>query len=116
VFDITQSRGGPWNIRVHPYRIYAEHDAPGKPTPEGLHRDGVDFIVTLFIRRQNVFGGRSEVTDTTGELMFAHTLDTPLDLLVADDAATLHQVTPIERVIANQIAYRDVLVIAYTRI
>jgi hypothetical protein len=115
VFDVAQSRSGSWNIRVHPYRVYAEAGMSGKPTPEGLHRDGVDFIVTLFVRRQNVFGGRSDVTDAAGDLVFAHTLDTPMDLLVADDVATMHQVTPIERVDANQKGFRDVLVIAYTR-
>ncbi|WP_313058677.1 2OG-Fe dioxygenase family protein, partial [Agrobacterium cavarae] len=43
-----------WNVKLHPYRIVALDGASGEPAPEGLHQDGVDFIVSYMIRRVNV--------------------------------------------------------------
>lgn len=105
-----------WNIRLHPYRIIAADGTPGCPTPEGLHRDGVDFIVTLLVKRNNVTGGQTTVTDTCENVLFTKTLADPMDILVADDAMTMHGVTVVEKNVPGGDAYRDVLVIAYTRI
>src|SRR5512146_1605889 len=33
-----------WRVEVHQFRIEARADAPGQPTPEGMHRDGVDYV------------------------------------------------------------------------
>ena len=115
VFDQAQGWSGPWNIRLHPYRIRADGATPGLPTPEGLHRDGVDFIVTLLVARRNVEGGETTVTDADGQLLHRHTLTHPLDLLLADDARTMHAVSPVLRREPEQEAWRDVLVVAYTR-
>src|SRR6185437_6520040 len=32
-----------WHIEVHQFRIEARRGEDGKPTPEGMHRDGVDY-------------------------------------------------------------------------
>ncbi len=34
--------GADWHIEVHQFRIEARAEAAGLPTPEGVHRDGVD--------------------------------------------------------------------------
>jgi hypothetical protein len=46
-----------WNIKLHPYRIVATEGA-GEPSPEGLHRDGVDYICSFMVRKCNVAGGK----------------------------------------------------------
>src|SRR4051794_27598989 len=33
---------GEWHVEVHQFRIEARRSEAGRPTPEGLHRDGVD--------------------------------------------------------------------------
>ena len=33
-----------WQIEVHQFRIEAQPGGEGLPTPEGMHRDGVDFV------------------------------------------------------------------------
>jgi hypothetical protein len=116
VFWAVLGSSAPWNIRLHPYRIVAGSGTPGKPTPEGLHRDGVDFIVTLMVKRQNVQGGQTVITDQRGDVLMSRALLEPLDIVVADDAATMHSVTAIGRDDAESDAFRDVLVVAYTAI
>ena len=38
-----------WHIEVHQFRIEAKPGQAGKPTPEGMHRDGVDYVLVLLI-------------------------------------------------------------------
>ena len=115
VFEAADGASGRWDIRLHPYRIVARPGVPGSPTPEGLHRDGVHYIVTLMVKRQNVTGGETMITDRRGAVVEQVTLSEPMDLVVANDIATMHAVTQIEPAIASEPATRDVLVIAYTR-
>lgn len=115
VFDAVQGYSSKWNIRLHPYRIRASPQHPGMPTPEGLHRDGVDFIVTMMIKRHNVAGGETSITDSNGRLLCRYTLMQPQDLILIDDTMTMHSVTPVRPLEPGELAFRDVLVIAYTR-
>ncbi|MFE6053967.1 2OG-Fe dioxygenase family protein [Kitasatospora sp. NPDC056446] len=102
-----------WNIKLHPYRITAGEEV-GHPAPEGRHRDGVTFITSLLIGRDNVEGGESAVYTDAGEHLLTTTLARPGDLLLGDDRRTLHSVTPVHPVDRSAAAHRDVLVIAYT--
>ena len=38
-----------WHIECHQFRIEARQDAAGQPTPEGVHRDGVDCVLVLMV-------------------------------------------------------------------
>jgi hypothetical protein len=113
-----QCEGSPqhWNIRLHPYRIIANHSASGHPTPEGLHRDGVDYIVSMMVSRHNVAGGESTITDNQEMVLWQRTLLKPLDIMIGQDAATMHAVTPVTPVDPDAPAWRDVLVVAFTRV
>lgn len=115
---VDRAAGGrtDWNIRLHPYRILAREGAPGQPTPEGLHRDGVDYIVSMLVARRNVNGGRTTVTDTRGAPLSTLTLQGAMSTLIADDAKTMHEVTAIEPQVRGKPAWRDVLVVAFTRL
>jgi hypothetical protein len=104
-----------WNIRLHPYRIRADLGSAGLPTPEGLHRDGVDYIVTMMVGRHHVEGGITQITDADGHPLWERELWEPMELLIADDHATRHAVTPVRPTVLQGAAHRDVLVIAYTR-
>jgi hypothetical protein len=101
-----------WLIKLHPVRIIAG-SVMGQPAPEGLHRDGVTFVGSLLIDRLNITGGQSSVYTADGELLRTVTLSQRGDLLIGDDQRTLHEVTPIHAVDADQSAHRDVLVLNY---
>jgi hypothetical protein len=115
VFDAIECATQRWTVRLHPYRIRADMGTPGLPTPEGLHRDGVDHIVTMMVRRRNVEGGATLVTDEARRRLWEHTLGEPMDLHLADDLRTMHAVTPIVCATPRLQAFRDVLVVAFSR-
>ena len=105
--------GGRWFIELHQFRIEAEAGLPGYPTPEGVHHDGVDFVLISMIRRTNLAGGETLVTDGRGEELARFTLDGLLDTAFLDDDRTMHGVTPIEPTDPRQPSRRDVLVITW---
>ncbi|KUF15171.1 hypothetical protein AT728_27380 [Streptomyces silvensis] len=99
-----------WDVKVHPFRVVAETGSEGQPTPEGRHRDGVTLVTSLLIDRVNATGGESTVYAPDGTELTSTTLDTPGTLLLNDDRATLHGVSPIHPLDAARPARRDVLV------
>jgi hypothetical protein len=103
-----------WEIMLHQNRIVGRTGEPGQPAPEGPHHDGVTFIATMLVSRVNVSGGQSMIHAADGEVVFAHTLSEPGDLLVGDDVRTLHSVTPLIPADPEQAGHRDVLVIGFT--
>ena len=100
-----------WHIECHQFRIEARRDAPGQPTPEGVHRDGVDYVLVLLIHRTNITSGTTTMHDLAGGQLGSFTLSAPLDAALVDDARVKHGVTPVEPLDAAQPAYRDVLVV-----
>ncbi|ACA20401.1 conserved hypothetical protein [Methylobacterium sp. 4-46] len=106
-----------WNVKLHPYRIVARDGARGEPAPEGLHKDGVDFIVSYMIRRVNVVGGISTITDDDRSLIGDVELGHPHDFVVGNDRVTYHGVSSVHVEDPRKaFAFRDVLVIAFERI
>ncbi|AIW16905.1 2OG-Fe dioxygenase family protein [Vibrio tubiashii] len=115
VYDLAEEQATDWNIRLHPYRIIADEAEQGEPTPEGLHRDGVTYIASLMINKINVSGGETTITDDKGNTLESLTLDKTFDVVLANDEKTMHEVTAITPNSLDKYAYRDVLVIAFTK-
>ena len=87
----------------------------GKPTPEGLHRDGVDYVLVLLVNRRNIASGTTTVHDLDKRTLGSFTLTDPLDAALVDDARCYHGVTPVEPENPAQPAYRDVLVVTFRK-
>ena len=104
-----------WHIEVHQFRIEAHSGLPGRPTPEGIHRDGVDHVLVLLVNRRNIASGITSVHDLTGHLLGHFTLTQPFDAALVDDARVMHGVTPVEPVDPDQPGYRDVLVVTFRK-
>jgi hypothetical protein len=104
-----------WHVELHQFRIEARAGEAGQPTPEGVHRDGVDYVLVLLIDRQNIASGTTTVHRLSGEELGAFTLTEPLDAALLDDSKVAHGVTPIEPVDPASPAYRDVLVVTWRR-
>ena len=96
---------------MHQFRILARPDAPGMPTPEGQHRDGVDWVLVMLVRRRNVASGVTSICTLDHRPLGAFTLTDPMDAVFVDDRRILHGVTPITPIDPTQPAYRDVLVV-----
>lgn len=105
-----------WNLEVHQFRIEARPDSQGLPTPEGLHRDGVDHVLVLLVRRHNIVSGTTSIHALDGTELGSFTLAQPFDAALVDDARVFHGVTPVEPQDPAQPAFRDVLVVTYRRV
>lgn len=106
-----------WNIKLHPYRILARQGMSGEPAPEGLHQDGVDYIVSYLINRVNVVGGISTITDLEKDFIGDVEMNLPNDFVIGNDRETYHGVSSVKvEDLKKPFAYRDVLVIAFEKI
>jgi hypothetical protein len=99
-----------WFIEAHQFRIDTAGGI-GRPTPEGAHRDGVDFVALMLIRRRNVRGGETRVFDANGPSGVRFTMEEPWSLLLMDDARVIHETTPIQP--DGEGGVRDTLVLTY---
>ena len=104
-----------WHVEVHQFRIEARSGETGQPTPEGMHRDGVDYVLVLLVNRRNIASGVTSVHDLAGADAGQFTLTEPLDAALVDDARVMHGVTPVEPLDPAQPGYRDVLVVTFRR-
>jgi hypothetical protein len=104
-----------WHVEVHQFRIEARSGEAGQPTPEGLHRDGVDWVLVMLVRRQNVASGETSIHDLRQSLLGSFTLAAPLESALVDDDRVYHGVTPVTPIDASAPAYRDVLVATFRR-
>jgi len=104
-----------WHVEAHQFRIDTEGGI-GRPTPEGAHRDGVDFVAVLLIDRQGIKGGETRVFDAAGPNGQRFTLLEPWSMLLLDDARVIHETTPIQPLAndaADPVGFRDTLVLTY---
>jgi len=104
-----------WHIEAHQFRIEAKTGEQGKPTPEGLHRDGVDWVLVLLVNRRNIQSGTTTIHDLDKRTLGSFTLTDPLDSALVDDARCYHGVTPVEPENPALPAYRDVLVVTFKK-
>lgn len=104
-----------WHVELHQFRIEAGEGQMGLPTPEGLHRDGVDWVMMLLVRRDNIAGGTTSIHDPAGRELGSFTLTAPLDAMIVDDSKVCHAVTPVELIDASRPGRRDVLVVTFRR-
>jgi hypothetical protein len=104
-----------WHIELHQFRIEARPGEAGQPTPEGMHRDGVDWVLVLMVRRENVKSGETTIYDLAKRPLGSFTLTQPLDAALVDDSRVYHGVTAVEPLDPVCPAYRDVLVVTFRR-
>ncbi len=104
-----------WHVEVHQFRIEARTGEAGRPTPEGMHRDGVDYVLVLLVSRLNIASGVTSVHDLTGRELGHFTLSRPFDAALVDDAQVMHGVTPVEPLDPAETGHRDVLVVTFRR-
>ncbi|MEQ1512312.1 MAG: 2OG-Fe dioxygenase family protein [Lysobacteraceae bacterium] len=101
-----------WYVEAHQFRIDTT-DGIGRPTPEGAHRDGVDFVAVFLVDRHAIRGGETRVFDAVGPDGQRFTLTEPWSLLLLDDTRMIHETTPIQPQPGAAGGHRDTLVLTY---
>ena len=85
----------------------------GQPTPEGMHRDGVDYVLVLLIGRRNIRSGVTSIHDAgradAGQLH----ADRAVDAALVDDGRVMHGVTPVEPMDPARAGVPRVLVVTF---
>ncbi|MFF7994638.1 2OG-Fe dioxygenase family protein [Kitasatospora xanthocidica] len=81
-----------WAVQAHCVRIVASEDETGKPTPEGVHRDGCAFISLHMVDHRNIEGGLTSVYTPEGERIAEKLFTTRLDSLYGEDVRIRHGV------------------------
>ncbi len=102
-----------WYIEAHQFRIDTANGI-GRPTPEGAHRDGVDFVAIVLMRRDALRGGETRVFPADGAgggVRF--TLQHAGETLLLDDTRVIHETTPIQPIEPSLRGVRDTLVLTY---
>lgn len=99
-----------WYIEAHQFRIDTA-EGIGRPTPEGAHRDGVDFVAVILVNRSDVSGGETRVFDAQGPAGVRFTMAEPWTALLLNDAQVVHETTPIQK--AGARGLRDTLVLTF---
>jgi hypothetical protein len=99
-----------WYIEAHQFRIDTA-EGIGRPTPEGAHRDGVDFVAVILVQRRDVRGGETRVFEARGNAGVRFTMSAPWTALLLDDERVIHETTPIQPDAAAGV--RDTLVLTY---
>ena len=104
----------PWFVEAHQFRIDTASGI-GRPTPEGAHRDGVNFVFVVMVARLGVKGGESRVFEIDGPAGQRFTMSEPWALLLLDDERVIHESTPIQPINpeGSDTGYRDTLVLTY---
>jgi hypothetical protein len=109
----SAARGGvasPWYVEAHQFRIDTT-DGIGRPTPEGAHRDGVDFVAVILIARDQIKGGETRIFEADGPNGKRFTMAEPWTMLLLDDATVIHESTPVQPL--GRHGHRDTLVLTW---
>lgn len=97
-----------WFTEAHQFRIDTT-DGIGRPTPEGAHRDGVNWVAVFLVGRHGIKGGETRVFDMDSPRGQRFTLTEPWSVLLLDDSRVIHETTPIQP--EQEGGWRDTLVV-----
>ena len=95
-------------LSVHQIRQICYPYIDSHNSPEGIHKDGSDFLITAYvINRSNIIGGESMIYNDDKKLINKKILYSDNGIF-QDDKNLYHYVTPIQS-IDNYIGFRDIL-------
>ncbi len=81
-------------IGVHQVRITCTLKNLGNPAPEGIHKDGVNFLGFFVVSRNNIKGGTTHLYTAKEEKPVFSKVLNPGDLLLVNDRQFYHFTTP----------------------
>ena len=100
---------GDWEVHAHLIRVKADKEEQGQPTPEGVHRDGAEFVTVHLAELVNAGGGDVSIYDDDRNLLTAFRLEQVMDSYLFHDADLWHAAEPIRPVDPSHGAIRSIL-------
>ncbi|MBA3710655.1 MAG: 2OG-Fe dioxygenase family protein [Planctomycetes bacterium] len=95
---------------VHQIRILCAPEFSGDPAPEGIHKDGFDYVGIFCVERHDVVGANTHLYRAKDQPpIFSRELQ-PGEVVFTDDRAIFHYTDPV-RPSADHPGHRDVFVI-----
>tara|TARA_B100000035_G_scaffold310640_1_gene318806 strand:- start:2696 stop:4639 length:1944 start_codon:yes stop_codon:yes gene_type:complete len=99
-------------IQVHQIRVYTESEDEIDLVPEGIHKDGYNFIAMCCVTRRNISGAISHIYDESKTIVHSVQLQEG-EMLVLNDHKMFHSVSPIKLNKTSKkvkTGYRDIFV------
>ena len=97
------------NISIHQVRQICYPGIISENSPEGIHQDGADYIVSaLVINSENIKGGISEIYDLNKNIIDSVILKDK-ELIFQNDKILYHHITPIECFYNDYLGFRDII-------
>lgn len=97
-------------IGVHQIRTTCSPKNFGNPAPEGIHRDGTDYIGIFSVARRNIEGGETHLYTAKKEKPVFSKVLHPGELILVNDNEFFHFTTPIQPASEGE-GTRDVFVL-----
>ena len=96
------------NISIHQVRLLSYPGYKSDNSPENIHQDGVDYIVSaLVLNKKNIKGGKSIIYNENKQEMYNTYIDEN-EFIFQNDSDLWHDITKIESD-GNYVGYRDIL-------
>ena len=97
------------DISLHQVRQICYPGIESHNSPEGIHQDGADYIISaLVMNYKNIVGGESIIYDENKEEIYRRTLNKDQGIF-QEDRKLWHYVTPIQCSSNNLLGYRDII-------
>lgn len=106
-------RSQPWQVDIHLIRVVADATGAGHPTPEGIHKDGAEFVTVHLVELDNAAGGDVTIYDNDKQPITRFRLDNLLDSYLFEDPRVWHAAEPITPIDRSQPAVRSILTFDY---
>jgi hypothetical protein len=106
-------RSQPWQVDIHQIRVVADATGAGHPTPEGIHKDGAEFVTVHLVEFENATGAEVTIYDNDKTPVQRFQLANLLDSYLFEDPRVWHAASPITPVDPQQAAVRSILTFDY---
>ena len=111
VLKMQKMTGWKGDFDVHQIRITATDGKAAEPAPEGIHRDGYEFIVPFMVNFQNVKGGEAQIF-TNEKKILVNMKPIPNTVLMFEDRKIMHFGAPLKQRDTEMAAHWDAFVFA----
>lgn len=108
-----EERQSVWEVQAHLIRVTASAVEQGHPTPEGIHRDGAEYVSVHLAELLNAGGGDISIYDDDKRLLASFRLEDVMDCYLFHDASLWHQASPISPFDEAHRATRSILTFDY---
>jgi len=113
-FPVAESMlSDPWDVHVHLVRVTANAGEDGHPTPEGIHKDGAEFVTVHLAELVNANGGDASIYDNDKNHLASFRLNQVMDFYVFNDDMLWHKADPITPKSEAHQAIRSILTFDY---